>query len=434
MLGLARTSYLHDSGCTRPSLTAAWMDNGCMAQPTASSFPNAARPAANLSPTLPLMHAAFVLAGLGTMLIGPILPILAARWHLRDSQSGLLLLAQFCGATLGGATVSSRLSRDLLIGLAAAAAGFFVFAFAPGFLLACTGLIVGGFGVGRTIATINILAGLRARQQRGSALSRLNFSWSFGALLSPLLAAWLTPHFALRTLLAAFAVLFLGVFSTLLLQRRRQSEAAEGAPGASAEYAASATAGMQRVFAYFLLMLFLYGGLETCLSGWLTTYALRFGQTSLVLSEYTMVLLLAGLTAGRALAARLLLKMEDTTLLRIALALTALLAVGLALAQRSSVMAACAVLLGVCLAPVFPASFSIYMSFRPPARQAGLVLAASGIGAASLPWGMGVISTHAGSLRVALALPVAVALAMLAQSSFGPARSPHANPEAPSRV
>ena len=404
-----------------------------MAQQTTPGLPHVAHPAANPAPTLPLMHAVFVLAGLGTMLLGPILPILAANWHLRDSQSGLLLLAQFCGATVGGATVSSRLGRDLFAGLASAAAGFFVFALAPAFPLACAGLVVGGFGVGRTIASVNILAGQRATRQRGSALSRLNFSWSLGALLSPLLAAWLVPHFALHTLLAAFAALFLSASAVLALQMRQGPAETAGEASGSRENMPASAESMPRIFIYFLLMLFLYGGLETCLSGWLTTYALRFGRTSLVLSEYTMVLLLAGLTAGRALAARLLLKVQDTTLLRIALMLTAMLTVGLVLAQRSSLIATLAVLLGVCVAPVFPASFSIYMSFRPPARQAGLVLAASGIGAAALPWAMGVISTRSGSLRVALALPVSAALAMLVQSRFGPGSRPHASQPAPSR-
>ncbi len=180
-----------------------------------------------------------------------------------------------------------------------------------------------------------------------------------------------------------------------------------------------------RIFAYFAAMIFVYGGLETCLSGWLTTYALRYGQSSLVLSEYTMVLLLCGLTAGRALAAWLLLKMRDTTLQRIALLLSAALAAALAIAHQASLIAMLAVLLGVCLAPIFPATFALLMANRPPARTAGMVLAASGLGAAALPWLMGVVSTRAGSLQVALALPVSAAIAMLAMSAFPPAPTRH---------
>jgi fucose permease len=48
------------------------------------------------------------------------------------------------------------------------------------------------------------------------------------------------------------------------------------------------------------------------------------------------------------------------------------------------------------------------------------VLAVSGLGAAALPWLMGVVSTRAGSLQVALALPFAAALGLLGMSWFRP--------------
>jgi MFS transporter, FHS family, glucose/mannose:H+ symporter len=362
-------------------------------------------------PTLPLMHGVFVLAGFGTMLLGPILPLLSQRWRLTDSQSGLLILAQFVGATLGGLTVTAKLGRDLLIGLAAAFAGFSVLAYAPGLPLACAGLAVGGFGVGRTIASVNIIAGARYTQNRGAALSRLNFTWSFGALLSPLTAAWLI-RVPLATRLAAFAACFLIAAIVLAMQLFRDADEPAGAKGGP-EVAKPLPL---LFFIYFIALLFIYGGLETCLSAWLTTYALRYGTHSLLLSEYTMVLLLCGLTAGRALAAWLLLRLRDTTLQRIALALSAALAGALALAHQAAWIAALAVLLGVALAPVFPATFAILMARKPSANQAGIVIAASGLGAAALPALMGWISTHAGSLQMALTVPVAAALVLLAMT------------------
>ena len=375
------------------------------------------------APSLPLMHAVFVLAGLGTMLLGPILPLLAAKWHLQDSQLGLLLLAQFCGATLGGVTVSSKLARDLQVGLDAAAVGFSAFAFAltpsTGFGWACAGLLIGGFGVGRVIATVNIIGGSRYAAHRGAALARLNFTWSVGALLSPLLAAWLAPRIALQKLIGAYAALFVLCVIVLILQSMNSRGAESSMQSASAEHTLA-----PRFFLYFSALLFIYGGLETCLNGWLTTYALRYGKTSLVLSEYTMVLLLSGLTAGRALAAWLLLRMRDVTLQRIALVLSAALAAALALNHRASLIAALAVLLGIALAPIFPATFALLMAHRPPARTAGIVLAASGLGAAALPSLMGVVSTRAGSLEIALAIPVAAAVTMLLLSAIPPTEKP----------
>jgi fucose permease len=349
------------------------------------------------APSLPLMHATFILAGFGTMLLGPILPLLAAQWHLPDAQIGLLLMAQFIGATIGGVSVSQQLLRDLKAGLVAAFVGFFAFAIAPSLAWALPALLVGGFGVGRTIASVNIIAGARFTANRGAALSRLNFTWSFGALLSPLLAAWLLPHLQLRYLLLAFALGFLLCAARLLFSRE------SGIPQAPAEITAIEPPLAPRIFLYFGALIFLYGGIETCLAGWLTTYALRYGKASLVLSEYTMVLLLCGLTFGRGLSSWLLVRMRDMTLQRIAIAISVPFAAALALTHQATMIAVLAVVLGITLAPIFPTTFAILMAHRPPARTAGIALAMSGLGAAILPPLMGLISTRANSLQLALA-------------------------------
>src|ERR1700731_4060224 len=65
------------------------------------------------APSLGLMHFGLMLAGLGTALLGPILPLLARQWGMVDSQSGLLMMAKFCGAFLGGVTVSGKLRWGL---------------------------------------------------------------------------------------------------------------------------------------------------------------------------------------------------------------------------------------------------------------------------------------------------------------------------------
>ena len=361
------------------------------------------------------MHVVFVLTGLGILILGPILPLLTRQWHLQDAQSGLLFSAEFYGSFLGGFTVSKNLHRSMTVGTLAAALGFGAFALAPGLVPACAALFVGGYGLGQLITSVNILAGRRYTAQRGSALALLNFSWSFGAMLSPLLAGWLTSRFALRTLLGVFAGAFLLALIALLIERR----------GAVAEVFATEEVvsgkGLRLpLFAYFCGLLILYGGLETCLGGWLTTYSLRYATRSLLLSEYTMVLLLAGLTAGRAASSLLLLRMGERLLLRLSLALAAAFTAALALTHSAAGIAVFAVLLGLSLAPFFPATFSLLIADRPTARQAGIVLAVSALGAASLPWLMGVISTRTGSLQFALILPFAAALALLGMSLLQP--------------
>lgn len=364
-----------------------------------------ARPA----PSVAVMHFAFILTGLGTAMLGPLLPLLTRQWGLRDDQSGLLLMAQFCGAFLGGVSVSWRLRRSLLIGMGAGAAGVACFAIAPGMPVACAGLLVMGFGLGHAITAVNILAGQRFTERRASALALLNFFWSLGAMLAPLLTASLTPRFALRGLLESFAALFLVCGALMAAQMR----------GATAErrvLESDAPGGMglaKGVFAFFMVLLFLYGGLETCLSGWLTTYALRYGDRTLALSEYTTLLLWLSLTVGRAGSSLLLLRFPERVVRGIALTLTVLLTAGLAVAHTAVAIAVCTVFLGLSLAPWFPVTFSLLMGERPRARQAGIVIAVSGLGAAALPWLMGVVSTRAGSLQMALAIPLAAAAGLL---------------------
>jgi len=366
------------------------------------------------------MHYGLVLAGLGTALLGPILPLLARQWAMQDAQSGLLMLAKFCGSFLGGVSVSRRLKRSLLVGLVAGVAGFGGFALAPGMTLGCVGLFVGGFGLGQIITSVNILAGRRFTKQRGSALSALNFSFSLGAMLSALLAAWLLPRFALRGVLEGFAGMFVLGAAVLAVQMRGMGS---GTAAEEPEEAAATGSGLNaRRYLYFAGLLVLYGGLETCLSGWLTTFALRYGDKTLAVSEYTTLLLWLSLTVGRVGASVVMLRVGERTVQRWGLVLSAVFTAGLAMAHSAMTIAGFAVLLGLSLAPFFPATFALLMAERPTARQAGIVLAVSGLGAAALPWMMGVVSTRTGSLQVALALPFAAALGLLAMSVFSSAQ------------
>ena len=375
------------------------------------------------APSPGLMHFGLILAGLGTALLGPILPLLAKQWAMVDSQSGLLMMAKFCGAFLGGVTVLQRLKWSLLVGLAAGTVGFGVFALSSSMGLGCVGLFMGGFGLGQIITSINILAGRRFTAHRGSALSLLNFSFSLGAMLSALLAAWLLPRFALRGVLEGFVGLFVIGLLVLSIQIREEASEVESFDAAPVED------GLQvgltvRLYLYFAGLLVLYGGLETCLSGWLTTFALRYGNKTLAIGEYTTLLLWMALTFGRLGASAVMLHVGEKTAQRWSLALAAGFTAALAMAHSAVPIAILAALLGLSLAPFFPATFALLMAERPTARQAGIVVAVSGLGAAALPWLMGVISTRTGSLQLALALPFAAALGLFAMSLFTPRTLP----------
>lgn len=365
-------------------------------------------------PSVALMHFGFVLTGLGTAMLGPLLPLLTRQWQLSDSQSGLLLLAQFCGSFVGGATMSWRLKRGFLLGMAASTTGLVVFALAPSLAVACPALFLTGFGLGQSITAVNILAGQRFTEKRASSLSLLNFFWSFGAMLAPLLSGWLTPIFALRHLLLGLTALFCACACGLAFEMRGGFSDTPLAEAASSQGVPSGL--VWKTFLFFMGMLFLYGGLETCLSGWLTTYALRYGERTLAIGQYTTLLLWMSLTFGRIASAALLRKVPEALLWRGALIATLLLTGLLATAHTATRIAVTTVLLGLSLSPWFPVTFSLLMGQRPRARQAGIVIAVSGLGAAALPWIMGVLSTRSGSLQRALVVPFIAAACLLGMS------------------
>ena len=71
----------------------------------------------------PLLHLGFALTGVGTVLLGCILPRLSAQWHLRDKDAGLLLLVQFAASASGALLVRRNLWKTLAYGYGLFGAG-----------------------------------------------------------------------------------------------------------------------------------------------------------------------------------------------------------------------------------------------------------------------------------------------------------------------
>jgi fucose permease len=373
----------------------------------------------NPGPTAFWLAAGFLLAGIGTVMLGPVLPSLAHDWHLVDSQSGLLLAAKFTGSFLGGVSVPRRLRLGIAAGMACSCAGFAAFALSHGLLAGCLALFLGGFGLGQIIASTNILAGRRYRRHTGSALASLNFFWSLGAVTCGLVAAAVLPRWGLRGPLLSFAGMFLVAGLGGLLRT------GHSAPQDSGDVVPEAIRLPHRILVHFALLLFLYGGLETCMTGWLTTYTLRFSDLHLLGGQSALVLLWSALTVGRAISAAAMRWVSESAIQRTGLALSAVLIAALTATRSGALLSLDCLLLGLTLSPFFPSTFAILMARRPTAREAGFILAVSGLGAALFPWMMGVVSTHSGSLRIAMVVPFALAIALLLLSWFAADKVSH---------
>ncbi|MEO7274597.1 MAG: MFS transporter, partial [Vicinamibacterales bacterium] len=155
--------------------------------------------------------AAFVLTGMVTTVLGPILPELLIAWHLTDAAGGALFSAQFTGSVTAGlisGLIVARLgdARTLAIGYALMTVGLLGLA-GGSYAWGVTGACLVGLGMGCVIPPTNLLIA-RARPERAAAaLGGLNFAWGLGASAWPLIVSSVVPVAGLRPPLVTLALL-----------------------------------------------------------------------------------------------------------------------------------------------------------------------------------------------------------------------------------
>lgn len=382
----------------------------------------AARSGRTPEPCLLLFPAAMLLSGFGTVFLGPVLPALAASAHATDSGSGLFFTAQFIGAFFGGITTSHRLYFCLVRGLSTAAAGFLLLALCVGLhasvLWDAAALLPLGFGVGQMLTSVNLLAAQRYQEHRSSALALINFTWSLGAVTAPFLLgsilSWASLSTVLGVVTALFAIVLMwatwSIRGTSLQEQQQTAHAESHLP--------------RTAFLSFAAMLLLYGGVETCLSGWITTFGTRYGNATLRISTLGATALWIGITGGRALTPLLLKVFRERVFLIATLSSATVIVALLSRSSGAIMIALLAALLGLSLAAWFPLVLSAMIGRGASARETGIIIALSGIGAAILPLLLGVVSRTTGSLRTALAVPLAGLLLLILLAVFTRSSTP----------
>ncbi len=359
------------------------------------------------------LQAGFILTGVATVLIGPILPVLVARWSLNDAQAGLFFAVQFTGNTAstifsGWVITHLGFGRSFSIGLAVMALGLGALGVAP-WPLALLCVLAYGIGLGITVPTANLWVGERNPSRRAAALSWLNLSWGIGAVATPVLAYGILRNHTLPTLLVPVTAILIVLAFTFT----RSRHAAQADVGVITLLEANRW--LHRKLSVLLgLMFFLYVGTENAIGGWTATYARRMDLTSGTTWMLIPSLFWIALLAGRGLAPMVLRRISERALLYLALS-TALAGIsGILFARSMEALMAALLLSGLGCAAVFPlvmAMASHHLS-RLSRRQAGPLLACGGFGGLTLPWLVGLISNHA-TLRIGLAVPWMAVAGML---------------------
>jgi MFS transporter, FHS family, glucose/mannose:H+ symporter len=361
-----------------------------------------------------LIYIDFLLTGVVMTFLGPMLPVLSARWSLSDAQSGSLIFTEFFasmfGMLLSGVSVRRLGYRlTLIIGLILMPAGMAMLSLGSwrvGILSTC----VLGLGYGITTPAGNLRTAETNPQRRASALNLINAVWGIGAMASPFLVA-----LAVRTHRVGWFLTGTAVFLWMLLLAVALSRFDPDRRTSAARSVAPLPWWSSPMLPLVCVLFFVYVGTETSLGNWVAMYARRVSPQDHTLSTITPSFFWGALLAGRAFAPLALKRWRETYVAQAGLLVALVGAIGLAGAHGMGLVIAGAMFGGLGLAAIFPISVSLLPGwFQESAESAsGAIFSSGNLGGAVLPWVVGAVSTHFGSLRAAFVVPLMGIAAML---------------------
>jgi fucose permease len=361
-----------------------------------------------------LLFAGFVLSGIATTIVGPMLPLFIKRWSLDDGQAGLFSLIQFLAA-LAGTLASSVIASwggyrpALVLGYALMGGGLAGLN-AGTHLVALEATAAFGLGYGLITPGTNLFVAELGGAKRASLLNLLNFTWGLGAMACSPLIAFALKHNCLAQLLVGFAIfgglLVLGLLVTPLGEEQHQANT-RTAGATQPRIGPAITIALAALF-------FIYVATENGIGIWAAEYAKRLANGITAMTTLAPMFFYAGLTLGRASAPLVLRRVSERKIVLAALGLTA---AGITLLIASTTLKSAlpaAFLAGLGCASVYPiyiAWFSHWYGARAK-KVGGLLFALASLGGSAGPGAVGFISKLSGSLRVGMLAPLVATLIM----------------------
>ncbi len=362
-------------------------------------------------------YASFVPIGIATVLLGPMLPTLSARWSLNYSQAGALFSAQYLSSTLAVALSGLLVSRWGF--RFAMKAGLLLMSAALGLLLAgpkTMGILciaASGFGMGLAVPAANLLVAEANPGRRSATLNLLNFCWSAGAVACPFLVAVAAKshHIPLfLALLAGFSLLMLigiAAMPKYIVEPATAKLVGQNIAHPVIRWNDGAMLALAALF-------FLYVGVENAFGGWVASYAKSLGNLTPAVALMTPSFFYAALMLGRWLAPLLLRLSDEIRLVQLGLLVACAGMAGLVLSHGLRGVAVSVCLAGLGLSYVYPITISLLsQEFGPASTRIGSVMfTMSNIGGGVLPWVVGASSNRVGTLKAGLAVPLIGCAAM----------------------
>jgi fucose permease len=361
-------------------------------------------------------YASFVPIGIATVLLGPMLPTLSARWSLNYSQAGALFTVQYLASTvavaLSGVLVTRRGFRFAMkSGLLLMSAGVGLLLAGPKMMgIVC--IAASGFGMGVAIPAANLLVAEVNPGRRSATLNLLNFCWSVGAVGCPFLVATAARSQAIPFFLAGVAAF--GLLVTIGIAVMPSYIVEPSATKDAVQRTAAAIPWKSGAVLILAALFFLYVGVENGFGGWVASYAKSMGNLTPAMAVMTPSFFYAALMLGRWVAPLLLRRTDEIRLVQAGLLMACAGMAGLVSSHGLRGVTVSASLAGLGLSSVYPITISLLSrEFGVASSRVGsLMFTMSNIGGAFLPWMVGASSTHFGSLKAGLAVPLIGCAAM----------------------
>jgi fucose permease len=374
-------------------------------------------------------YCAFILVGVSAAVGGVLLPAQMRDYGVDRTTIGITFFVFSAGFMLAGASAGALVQRlgtriALAVGTGAFALSAFYVATRPAFPALVIVQVPLGYGIGTLESLLNAYVTRLPRAAR--RINRLHGFFGVGALLGPLLAAWMLRSWSWTSVWLVIAVLVVPLLAAVLLVFPRPPVSVRKAKDAkeadqSSRVTEKARGGLvraavrERPVLLAALFLAVYVGLEISVGSWGFSFLVDARGQPQLLAGYAVSGYWLGLTAGRFVISPAASRIGLGEVGMMFACLAGILAVSglLWLASEPAPASAAFALLGFFLGPLFPTT----MAITPRLTEEPLVPTAIGIingvavlGGSALPWLAGAITQAAGLLAL---LPFCLALALL---------------------